>query len=103
MGILSDQTTPALVVDLTDVTRHITIRRGRNITRDTYEAGNATIRVYDPNGDFNPQNPSSPYYGRLTPLRKLRVSVSCPAACPVIVVTAAKLNNLKASVALMST
>ena len=76
VGILSDQTTPALVVDLTDVTRHITIRRGRNITRDTYEAGNATIRVYDPNGDFNPQNPSSPYYGRLTPLRKLRVSAT---------------------------
>ena len=76
VGILSDQTTPALVVDLTDVTRHITIRRGRNITRDTYEAGNATIRVYDPNGDFNPQNLSSPYYGRLTPLRKLRVSAT---------------------------
>ena len=76
VGVLSDQTTPALVVDLTDVTRHITIRRGRNITRDTYEAGNATIRVYDPNGDFNPQNPSSPYYGRLTPLRKLRVSAT---------------------------
>ena len=76
VGVLSDQTTPALVVDLTDVTRNITIRRGRNITRDTYEAGNAIIRVYDPTGDFNPQNPSSPYYGRLTPLRKLRVSAT---------------------------
>ena len=76
VGVLSDQTTPALVVDLTDVTRQITIRRGRNITRDTYEAGNATIRVYDPTGNFNPQNPSSPYYGQLTPLRKLRVSAT---------------------------
>ena len=76
VGVLSDQNTPALVVDLTDVTRQITIRRGRNITRDTYEAGNATIRVYDPTGNFNPQNPSSPYYGQLTPLRKLRVSAT---------------------------
>ena len=74
VGILSDSTTPALVVDLTDITRQITIRRGRNITRDTYEAGTAIIRVYDNNGDFNPQNPSSPYYGQLTPLRKLRIS-----------------------------
>ena len=74
VGILSDSSTPALVADLTDVTRQITIRRGRNITRDTYEAGNATIRIFDPNSDFNPQNTSSPYYGQLTPLRKLRVS-----------------------------
>ena len=76
VGILSDQTTPALVVDLTEITRQISIRRGRNITRDTYEAGDATIRVYDQNGDFNPQNPSSPYYGQLTPLRKIRISAT---------------------------
>jgi hypothetical protein len=74
VGILSDSNAPALVADLTDVTRQITIRRGRNITRDTYEAGNATIRVFDPNSNFNPQNTSSPYYGQLTPLRKLRIS-----------------------------
>jgi len=74
VGLLADSATPALIADLTSVTRAISIRRGRNITRDTYEAGNATIRVFDPNGDFNPQNTSSPYYGQLTPLRKLRVS-----------------------------
>ena len=74
VGILSDSTTPALVVDLTDITRQISIRRGRNITRDTYEAGDATVRVYDQNGDFNPQNVASPYYGQLTPLRKIRIS-----------------------------
>lgn len=74
VGVLSDSTTPALVVDLTDITRQIKIRRGRNITRDTYEAGNATVRVYDQTGAFNPQNVSSPYYGQLTPLRKIRIS-----------------------------
>lgn len=75
-GILSDSTTPALVVDLTAITKQINIRRGRNITRDMYEAGTAIVRVYDVNGDFNPQNPSSPYYGQLTPLRKLRISAA---------------------------
>lgn len=74
VGILADSSTPALIADLTDQTRQITIRRGRNVTRDTYEAGNATVRIFDPNSDFNPQNTASPYYGQLTPLRKLRIS-----------------------------
>jgi hypothetical protein len=73
-SILSDTSTPALVVDLTEQTRQISIRRGRNITRDTYEAGTATIRIFDPEGNFNPQSVTSPYYGKLTPLRKLRIS-----------------------------
>lgn len=68
------------VVDLSPNTRRITIKRGRNIMRDTYEAGTCTVRVIDQNGDFNPQNPSSPYYGYLTPLRKVRVSATTPTA-----------------------
>ena len=67
---------PEPVVDLSDVTRQITIRRGRNIMRDTYEAGTCTIRVLDPDSNFNPQNVSSPYFGYLTPLRKIRVSAT---------------------------
>ena len=75
-GILSDSTAPALVVDLTDVTRAIKINRGRNIGRDIYEAGTCTVRIYDQTGRFNPQNTSSDLYGYLTPLRKLRISAS---------------------------
>ena len=67
---------PEPVIDLSDVTRQITIRRGRNIMRDTYEAGNCTVRVLDPNSYFNPQNASSPYFGYLTPLRKIRVAAT---------------------------
>jgi hypothetical protein len=74
--ILSDVLSPPLIVDLTDLTRAISIRRGRNINRDTYEAGVCTVRIFDPNGNFNPQNVSSPYYGYLTPLRKLRISAT---------------------------
>ena len=74
VGILSDQSAPSLVIDLTDVTRAIKINRGRNIPRDTYEAGTCTVRIFDQNGRFNPQNTSSDLYGYLTPLRKLRIS-----------------------------
>jgi hypothetical protein len=73
-GLLSDSSAPALVINLTDVTRQIQIRRGRNISRDTYEAGTCTVRIYDQTGRFNPQNPSSDLFGFLTPLRKLRIS-----------------------------
>ena len=67
---------PEPVIDLSDQTRKITIKRGRNIMRDTYEAGSCTVRVIDQDGSFNPQNPSSPYFGYLTPLRKIRVAAT---------------------------
>ena len=75
-GTLASTTTPEPTVDLTPDVRSISIRRGRNIMRDTFEAGSATVRVLDPNSYFNPQNTSSPYYGFLTPLRKLRISAT---------------------------
>jgi hypothetical protein len=75
-GTLASTTTPEPTVDLTPNVRQISIRRGRNLMRDTYEAGTCTVRVLDPLSYFNPQNTSSPYYGFLTPLRKLRVSAT---------------------------
>ena len=67
---------PDPVVDLSSTTRSIKIQRGRSIMRDTYETGTCTVRVIDQNGDFNPQNTSSPYFGYLTPLRKVRVAAT---------------------------
>ena len=67
-------------VDLTPDVYSISIRRGRNILKDTYDAGTAIVRVLDPAGNFNPQNPSSPYFGYLTPLRKLRISATTATA-----------------------
>jgi hypothetical protein len=61
-------------VDISNQVGNISIRRGYNLLQDQFQAGTATIRVYDPNGDWNPQNPVSPYYGKLIPLRKMRVS-----------------------------
>jgi hypothetical protein len=73
--ILSDSPT-SLILDLTPSTRSIQINRGRNIGRDTYEAGTCSVRIYDPTGRFNPQNTSSDLFGYLTPLRKLRISAT---------------------------
>jgi len=67
-------------VDLTPDVYSISIRRGRNIMKDTYEAGTAIVRVLDPQGNFNPQNPDSPYAGYLSPLRKLRISATTATA-----------------------
>jgi hypothetical protein len=74
VGTLGASTTPALIADVTAQTIKIDTRRGRNINQDLYEAGTAVIRVLDPNGDFNPQNLSSPYAGYLQPLRKVRIT-----------------------------
>jgi len=75
-GTLASSTVVDPVVDLTPNVYQISINRGRNIMRDTYEAGTCVVRVLDPLSYFNPQNTSSPYYGYLTPLRKLRVSAT---------------------------
>ena len=71
---LGDSELPIPVIDLTPNVYQIAIRRGRNIQRDTYEAGTCTVRVLDPDSNFNPQNVNSIYYPYLTPLRKVRVS-----------------------------
>lgn len=76
VNILADSNASTLIVDLTDVSRSIRINRGRNVSRDIYEAGTCTVRIYDQTGRFNPQNTSSDLYGYLTPLRKLRISAT---------------------------
>ena len=73
---LGTSSLPEPVIDLTPNVYNIKITRGRNIQRDTYEAGTAVIRVLDPQSYFNPQNTASPYYGYLAPLRKIRVSAT---------------------------
>lgn len=75
-GTLASTTTPEPTVDLTNDVYSIKIDRGRNVMRDQYESGSATIRVMDPLSYWNPQNQNSPFFGFLTPLRKLRVSAT---------------------------
>lgn len=60
-------------VDVSDIAIQASIRRGRNRILDKFEAGTATVILRDDNGYFNPANSSSPYYGKLTPLRKIQI------------------------------
>ena len=71
VGILADA--PADVVDVSDIALRVAIRRGRNRILNSFEAGTATVVLEDENGDFNPQNSSGPFFGKLLPLRKIRI------------------------------
>jgi hypothetical protein len=59
--------------DISTTILQVSIRRGRNRILDKFEAGSATIVLEDTTGAYNPSNTSGPYYGKLVPLRKIRI------------------------------
>lgn len=73
-NVLADS--EALIVDVSNVVDSVTTMRGRNAQADVFQTGTLTLRIVDQNGDFNPQNPSSPYYGLLTPMRKVAITAT---------------------------
>jgi hypothetical protein len=62
------------IIDISNQINRVSIRRGYNLLQEEFQAGTATMRIIDPNGDWNPTNPASPYFGKLVPLRKVRIS-----------------------------
>jgi 3D (Asp-Asp-Asp) domain-containing protein len=60
-------------VDVGSIAIQASIRRGRNRILDKFEAGSATVILQDDNGNFNPSNTNSPYYGKILPLRKITI------------------------------
>jgi len=73
-NILADSA--AVIVDVSNQVDTITTQRGRNASADQFQSGNLSMRIVDQNGDFNPQNTASPYYGLLSPMRKVQISAS---------------------------
>jgi len=73
-NVLADSA--AIIVDVSDQVDTITTQRGRNAQADQFQTGTLTMRIVDQNGDFNPQNTSSPYYGLLTPMRKVQITAT---------------------------
>jgi hypothetical protein len=73
-NVLSDSV--AVIVDVSDVVDSIQTNRGRNPQADQFQTGTLTLRIVDQNGDFNPQNPSGPYFGLLDPMRKVAISAT---------------------------
>jgi hypothetical protein len=66
----------AVIVDVSDQVLSIQTKRGRNALSDQFQTGNLTLKIVDENGDFNPQNPASPYYTYLSPMRKVQITAT---------------------------
>jgi hypothetical protein len=66
----------SVIVDVSSQVANIDFKRGRNATANQFQTGQLTLRIADQNGDFNPQNPSSPYYTLLSPMRKVYISAN---------------------------
>ena len=66
----------AVIVDVSNVVDNIQTIRGRNAQADQFQTGTLSLRIVDQNGDFNPQNPASPYYNLLTPMRKVQITAT---------------------------
>jgi hypothetical protein len=74
VNILADST--AVIVDVSDQINYIQTSRGRDALVDQFQTGRLTLRIVDQNGDFNPTNPSGPYYELLTPMKKVQISAT---------------------------
>jgi hypothetical protein len=66
----------AVIVDVSNQVNRIETRRGRTALSDQFQTGTMTLRIVDQNGDFNPQNTSSPYFNLLTPMKKVQITAT---------------------------
>ena len=73
-NVLADSAT--VIVDVSNQINRIETKRGRNALIDEFQTGTLTLRIVDQNGDFNPQNPASPYYELLTPMKKVQITAT---------------------------
>ena len=67
-------TATAQFADVTSTTQYIGIRHGRDRIFEEYVAGQATIQFLDFNGDWNPENAASPYFGQIKPMRQVLIT-----------------------------
>lgn len=66
----------SVIVDVSDQVDRISTKRGRDPQADQFQTGTLSLRIIDQNGDFNPQNPASPYYNLLNPMRKVQITAT---------------------------
>ncbi len=74
VNILGDSA--AVIVDVSNQIDFIQTARGRSALADQFQTGTLTLRIVDQNGDFNPTNPSGPYYTLLTPMKKVQITAT---------------------------
>jgi hypothetical protein len=73
-NVLADSA--AVIVDVSNQVNRIETKRGRNALIDEFQTGTLALRIVDQNGDFNPENPASPYYTYLTPMKKVQITAT---------------------------
>jgi hypothetical protein len=73
-NVLADSV--AVIVDVSNQINRVETNRGRTALSDLFQTGSLTLRLTDQNGDFNPQNPSSPYFTLLTPMKKVQITAT---------------------------
>jgi len=73
-NVLADSA--SVIVDVSNQVNSIETKRGRNAQADQFQTGTLTMRIVDQNGDFNPQNPTGPYFNLLTPMRKVQITAT---------------------------
>jgi len=69
-------TAAADIVDITAFVTQCYIRRAFNRSSDSFIGGNAKIVFVDQTGTFNPANTSSSLYGKIKPMRKIRMTAT---------------------------
>ena len=69
-------TAAADVVDITEFVTQCYIRRAFNRSSDSFIGGTAKIVFVDQTGTFNPANTSSALYGKIKPMRKIRMTAT---------------------------
>ena len=73
-NVLADSA--SVIVDVSNQVDSIQTIRGRNAQADQFQTGTLTMRIVDQTGAFNPQNPNSPYFQLLTPMRKVQITAT---------------------------
>ena len=69
-------TTATQTVDISSTVQRISVRRGRDRMFEQYSPGQAIIQFLDFTGDWNPDNPASPYYNQILPMRQVKVTTA---------------------------
>ena len=63
--------------DITSSVRGVEITRGKSsMTYDHFDAGTCSLEIADFNSTFLPDEPNSPYYPNVKPLRQVRISAT---------------------------
>jgi hypothetical protein len=76
LGVNALADAASVTADVSSQVDSIKTVRGRTALSDKFQTGTLTLRIVDQNGDFNPQNPASPYAGLLNPMRKVQITAS---------------------------